>query len=218
MKYRAVLFDFDFTLADASDSIVECFNYALTRMDYPARPSDAIKATIGMSLEDMYSTLTGDGCPQRAGELAGHFHHRADQIMADDTRFFDDAIPTLRRLREMGLKTAIVSTKERFRIGEVFEKHRVSHLVDCIIGIEDVQAHKPDPEGIYKAADFLSHPPEQLLFVGDSLYDAGAAQNAGVDFVGVTTGTTRRDDFAPFPYQAVVPSLTALMSQIFSET
>lgn len=218
MSYQAVLFDFDFTLADASDSIVECLNHGLAGLGHPARPAGELKATIGMSLEEVYPACTGDLSQEGAQRFVELFLHRADQIMTAGTRFFDDTIPTLRQLRRLGVKVAIVSTKERYRIGEALEKYRVAHLVDCVVGAEDVQAHKPDPQGIYQAARRLDLPTGGLLFVGDSLYDAGAARNAGVDFVAVTTGTTPPGAFADYPHRAVVPSLTALMDQIFCAT
>ena len=35
---RAVLFDFDFTLADSSDGVVVCMNHALGRLGHPSGP------------------------------------------------------------------------------------------------------------------------------------------------------------------------------------
>ena len=44
---RAVMFDFDFTLADSSEGVVICVNHALSRMGLPESPADAIARTIG---------------------------------------------------------------------------------------------------------------------------------------------------------------------------
>ena len=60
MKDRAVCFDFDYTLADATDSIVAGFSAALKEMGWPVPDREAIRATIGYYLEDAYTMLTGD--------------------------------------------------------------------------------------------------------------------------------------------------------------
>ena len=42
------------------------------------------------------------------------------------------------------------------------------------------------------------------LYIGDSYIDAQAAQNAKIDFVGVTTGTTSREKLESYPHVAVL--------------
>lgn len=58
-SFSAVIFDFDYTLADSSKGVVECVNYALRNMGLPPSSSDKIKNTIGMSLSDTLKNLVG---------------------------------------------------------------------------------------------------------------------------------------------------------------
>ena len=58
-KARAVLFDFDLTLADSTLGAVECVNYALGAMALPRAEPEAIRATIGFSLAATLASLTG---------------------------------------------------------------------------------------------------------------------------------------------------------------
>ena len=58
---RAVLFDFDFTLADSSEGIVVCMNHALARLGLPPAPADAIRRTIGLDLHTALANLAGEG-------------------------------------------------------------------------------------------------------------------------------------------------------------
>ena len=50
--YRAVCFDFDYTLADATDSIVAGFQHGFTKMGWPAPDRETVRGTIGYLLED----------------------------------------------------------------------------------------------------------------------------------------------------------------------
>ena len=69
--YRAVCFDFDYTLGDATESIVAGFRYGLTRLGWPDPDPRAVRATVGYLLEDAYTMLTGNRA-WRAGSRAKH--------------------------------------------------------------------------------------------------------------------------------------------------
>ena len=54
MKYTTYLFDFDYTLADSSRGIVICFRNVLERHGHTGISDEAIKRTIGKTLEDSF--------------------------------------------------------------------------------------------------------------------------------------------------------------------
>ena len=58
MKYTAYLFDFDYTLADSSAGIVLCFRIILERLHYTDITDDAIRRTIGMTLEEAFAPVS----------------------------------------------------------------------------------------------------------------------------------------------------------------
>ena len=64
MKYRAICFDFDYTLGDSTDSIVAGFQYGFTRLGWPAPDRETVRRTVGYLLEDAYTLLTGDRDPE----------------------------------------------------------------------------------------------------------------------------------------------------------
>ena len=102
----------------------------------------------------------------------------------------------------------------RYRIVESFEMQLHVHPYDLIVGLEDVSAPKPDPQGINKAMELLGVAPYEGLYVGDSYIDAEAAVNAGVDFAAVTTGSTDSETFEKYPNKAIGRSLSEALSEI----
>ena len=48
MKYRGLIFDFDYTLGDSTDGIVMCVNTALERLGYARAKREAVQKTIGL--------------------------------------------------------------------------------------------------------------------------------------------------------------------------
>ena len=105
---------------------------------------------------------------------------------------------------------AIISTKYRYRIQAVIDKHFPQGFIDVIIGGEDVKQAKPHPQGVKTALKKLKAKKELSLYVGDSTVDAETARNAGIDFCGVLNGLTTYDELAAYPHRKILPNLTLL--------
>ncbi|MGZ2749344.1 HAD family hydrolase [Burkholderia stagnalis] len=210
MPVRAVIFDFDLTLADSSAAIIECTEYALQQLGAPVAPHAQIGAVIGLPLQEMFRSLTGDADALRADAFARHFVARADEIMVAGTRIYPDVPHLLARLRGQGLAVAIVSSKFRYRIEAILALHGLRPLVDVLIGGEDVKCHKPDPEGLVQALAQLGLPADAAIYVGDHAVDAQAAERAGMPFVGAVSGTTSFDAWARAGRQAVTAQIGEL--------
>ncbi len=207
---QALLFDFDYTLADSSSAVVECANHALTGMGLEPAAPDAIRRTIGLSLPDTLATLAGEEHRPRALEFRGLWRELSDQIMVRDTKLLPGMIEALVPLRKKGLTLGIVSTKYRSRIAAVLDREGAGHLFDTIVGGEDVSEHKPHPEGLLRALEQLGLAASVTLYVGDSTTDASAAERAGVEFIAVLSGVTEEAEFAGHQTRAVVGGLSEL--------
>ncbi len=205
-----MFFDFDYTLADSSEGIVECMSYALDSMGFPPVSGKAIKRTIGLSLSDTYRLLTGSDDPVSAAEFVDVFVGKADEIILDRTRIFDGVEDVLINLRDKGLSLGIISTKFRYRIEDVLRREGLIEYFDVIIGGEDVAEHKPSPEGLNAALSQLGVSKDRALYIGDSVTDAETARNAGVSFAAVLTGVTLEADFEKFAPVAVTDDLNEL--------
>lgn len=205
--FKAVCFDFDYTLGDGTDSIVAGFQYGLTQLGWPAPDREAIRATIGYLLEDSYAMLTGDSDPAHQAQFRTLFTQAALERQRRETILFPGAAELLRALKAQGIKTAIVSTKRGDTIEVILERLGVADTIALVIGSADVKRHKPDPEGLLAAMDRLGVAPEETLFCGDTVLDAGAAQNAGTHFAAVLNGITPAEHFAPYHPDHISPDL-----------
>lgn len=215
MKYSTVLFDFDYTLADSSKGIVMCFRHVLNSHQYSDVTDDMIKCTIGKTLEESFSILTGVTDREQLIMYRNEYSQQASKCMTANTFLFPDTQEVLKELKSKGLKLGIISTKYRYRINEFTEVHFPPGFFDIVIGGEDVTHHKPNPEGLNLALEKLNVPACETLYIGDSIIDAETALSAGVDFVGVTNGTTSKEELSKYPHKAVVSSLTELLALNF---
>src|SRR5262245_14545295 len=96
---RAILFDFDLTLADSTRAIVECFTHAFRELGLPCPASDAICRTIGYPLPKAFVTLCGDSDPLASEAFVKRFIARAGQVMTELTTMLPHASETARELR-----------------------------------------------------------------------------------------------------------------------
>ncbi len=214
MKYKALIFDFDLTLADSSKGILICFKHVLEKFGYAIPDNRTIYNTIGLTLTDAFDMLTGiPDNPQRE-QMRIEYVKKADEAMVVNTFFYDNVIAILQVLQHAGIKVGIVSTKYRYRIVDTFEMQAHSHPYDEIVGGEDVDLHKPDPQGLNMMIERFNVDKGQVLYVGDSYIDAETAMNAGVDFAGVTTGSTAYEDFEKYPHICIANSLLELIQNI----
>ena len=210
LPYRAVCFDFDYTLGDSTDSIVAGFQYAFPILGFPSPDRETVRGTIGYLLEDAYTMLTGDGDAEHRARFRALFLEAAQERQRTETLLFPGAPELLRGLKARGVPAAIVSTKRGDTIQAILAHHGLEDEVELVIGSADVTRHKPDPEGLRLAMERLGTAPGETLFCGDTVLDAGAARNAGCPFAAVLNGTTPAGDFAPFSPVHIAPDLIDL--------
>ena len=218
MNYKGIFFDFDYTLGDSTLPITIGYQKGFAAMGWPEPTVEQVRPTIGMTLMDGYTMLTGDGDPERrrefyhqfqvaVGELAEEAGHT---VMVEETRLFPGAAELLTALKEQGVKVAIVSTKLGLTIQRIFAHQGLEHLLDLVVGGKDVARAKPDPEGLNFALDKLGLDRSEVLFCGDTVIDARTAQNGGCDFCAVLNGTTPAEAFDGYPQVHIAPNLAEL--------
>lgn len=210
-KYKLYLFDFDYTLADSSKGIVTCFREVLERAGYNGISDDTIKHTIGLTLEEAFTSMTGVTDRETLAVWRKEYVAAADKFMNNATQLFEEVPLMLSTLKSEGARTGIISTKYRYRIEDFLLRHFDSLPVDLIIGGEDVASPKPAPDGIMEAMKTFGVKKEDILYCGDSTVDAATARNAGVDFAGILHGVTPREQLAAYPHVLITDNLLAIL-------
>ena len=210
MDYKFYLFDFDYTLANAEMGIVKCFKLLMQQEGYFIPPDDEIKKTIGLPMIEAIRVLFKEDDDKLLHELKDKYTEFADIHMTPNTVLYPQTIPALRRIKESGAKTAIISSKTRRRIMQTLTRDNIADLVEFVIGSEDVKTHKPSPEGMFMAIERFGADKKDVLYIGDNVIDGEAAQNAGVDFAAVLTGNNVREDFFHLPHVKIMNTLAEL--------
>ena len=114
----------------------------------------------------------------------------------------DGAIDLLTRLKAKRAKIAIVTSNSSRTIRRWFAIHRLSRLIDVIVGRDSLLALKPSPEMISRALDRCATRAQDSAFVGDADSDYLAATQLGVEFFGIGFSPGLRDRLAAAGAQA----------------
>jgi phosphoglycolate phosphatase len=207
---KAIVFDFDFTLANSSKGIEQCVTYGFKMLNLPIPSKQEIFKTIGLSLKDTFIRLAGIQNKNKAEAFSHYFIQKADEVMADLTIMFDDVYNVVQLLKDHGIILGIVSTKFRYRIESILARENLLENFDIIIGGEDVKTHKPNPESLLFAIKALNLSRSQVLYLGDSLTDAETAKRAGVYFVPVLSGMTSQEAFKNYKTLGILKNISEL--------
>lgn len=171
-----------------------------------------MRHTIGYTLENGYTMLTGDEDPERRREFFRRFKAHAASIMVRDTVLCPGAAELMNWLKASGVPAGIVSTKGGDVLDGIFQNQGLRDRLELIVGGQDVTRNKPDPEGLNVALGRLNADKSAVLFCGDTVIDAETAHRAGVDFCAVLNGTTPAGAFEEYPHVHIAPDLVELQS------
>ena len=218
MNYEGVFFDFDYTLGDSTPAITEGYRRGFQALGHEPPTVEQVRPTIGLTLMDGYTQLTGDSSEEHRREFYRQFqlavgklaNREGQAIMIEGTQLFPGAVELLEWLRECRVRTAIVSTKPGITLRQIFAFRKLDHLLELVIGGDEVTQAKPDPEGLNLALERLGLTAERTLFCGDTVIDAATARAAGCSFAAVLNGTTPRAAFANYPHVHIANNLEEL--------
>jgi len=92
------------------------------------------------------------------------------------------------RLREEGRRLGIVTAKRRVTVDLAFANVAIGHLFDVVVGGDESERQKPDPQPLQVALERLGARSDETVYVGDSPFDIRAAKAAGIHAIAVTWG------------------------------
>lgn len=96
---------------------------------------------------------------------------------------FPEVPATLERLKQAGLKTAILSNGSPAMLDAAVQHASISHLVDAVLSVEEVGVYKPHPKVYQLAVDRLAVEPSAIAFQSSNAWDAYAASAFGMRVV-----------------------------------
>ena len=187
MKFPVVLFDLDGTLVDSAAVILGSFHHATETVLRRRFPDEQILSQVGgTNLASQMALLDAD----HVDELV-HVY-RAHNDLQPEVACFDGVLDVLQQLKSEGRRLGVVSAKLRPTVERIFAAAGMNALFDVVVGSDDTELHKPEPEPVLQAIELLGADPADAAYVGDSPFDVAAARAARVYAVAVGWGGIHR--------------------------
>jgi pyrophosphatase PpaX len=190
---KAVLYDFDGTLADSTELIMRCYRHTMRTHLGDVLPDDLWLSGFGTTLEAQMQRF--GRTPDEVGAMLDTYREFQNQVHDDMLRPFPGATETVAELERRGYGLAIVTSKRRRMAMRGMELCGLVSHFDLVVTPEDVTEAKPHPEPVLFALEKLGVAPHEALFIGDSPHDVAAGRAAGTRTAAVLWG--------PFPREAL---------------
>ncbi len=185
---KAVLFDIDGTLIDSNGCHVQAWAEAFRRLG--AHVDDrAIHDQIGKGADMLIPALwPGATDAQRKRLEAAHGQVFQGEFL-DRAQPFPGASSLLRRVHQAGRKVVLASSAPKTELERYMDVLGVRDLVSRTTTADDVENTKPAPDILSVALKTLAPlTAEEVIMVGDTPYDAMAADRCGVATIGLRSG------------------------------
>jgi phosphoglycolate phosphatase len=186
MPFEVILFDYDGTLFDTRPAIVHCILSAFARSDRSIPSVDQVASAIGSGLPLRGTLLRLDETLRLDTEALDTLVATYRQIYLDESapllRPFPGVADALGRLHALGKKSLVVSNKGVAAIHRSLEQHRLSALVEMILGDQPGLPAKPDPALVseHVLPRYGQITKRQMLMIGDTEVDIVFARQAGI--------------------------------------
>jgi pyrophosphatase PpaX len=181
-RIKAVIFDFDGTLADTLPVCFYAFQEVFKRFDNLDVSDEEIKAMFGPSETGIIRGNLLNGNHDQAIEL---YYQKYSDKHGDLVQENEEIRDLLQILKNKDYKLGIVTGKARRSLDISLDCLNMKGLFDVIITGDDVTMPKPHPEGIMKALELLGVQNNEAIFIGDSDADILAGLQAEVQTFGV---------------------------------
>lgn len=186
---KAVIFDVDGTLIDSVDAHAESWRRVLAAHGRDVPFAD-VRHQIGKGGDQFMPVFLPKEVIERTGEAIEK--ERGDLFKREflsGVRAFPGVRALFERVQEAGLRIALASSAKEDELGTYTEIAGIADLLDASTSSDDAEKSKPFPD-IFEAAlaKLPGVDPSEAIVVGDTPYDAEAANKAGVRTIGLLCG------------------------------
>ena len=189
---KLAVFDHDMTIVDSSYAIMAGFNYVAEHEGLPLVSHELTMKYIATPIPTFCEGLLGDYRP----EWIKLYRSQSKRLEQELIQPYPDTVSTLKRLREMGLKLAVLSNREF--PSKVLEHTGLNIYFDAIVGAEEPYGklpYKPDPAMMNALMKHMNISPSETVYVGDADLDIVTALSAHVRGIGITKANFSQEDF-----------------------
>ncbi len=177
---KAVIFDCDGVMFDTAQANRKFYDEVLENFGKPPMDQDQFEKahmmTVAGAIEMLFPELEDRVPVFKCMKAIGYFKFIPYMKMEDGL------IPLLEAIKSRGWIRGIATNRTNTMDTVLSDWHLEPHF-DVVVTARDVKNPKPAPDQLLKIMDQYAFGPEQMVFLGDTVYDQMAANAAGVGFI-----------------------------------
>jgi phosphoglycolate phosphatase len=219
-KIRAVLFDLDGTLLHTSPDLAAAATAALTELGLPDIAAKRVENFVGKGIDVLLQRcLAHLGQPTEGmsfERLREAYMRHYERLNGAHATPYPGVFEGLNAMRDLGLKLGVCTNKTGRFTGPLLERAGLASYFAIAVSGDTAPKKKPDAAPILHACNAFGLAPEEVLMVGDSGNDAGAARAAGSPVLVVPYGYNEGEPVQNIDSDGIVESLAEVAALLLS--
>ena len=214
-KKKLIIFDFDGTLGDTKQNIVTTMQMTIRELQLPERTDEQCAATIGLPLAGCFRLLYPGMAEENIMQCATVYRRIfAENLHTMSPQPFPQVVETLHRLKEQGFTMTIASSRAHVSLVRLCGDMGIADCMSLLIGADDVEHAKPDPEPVLKTLEAMGCSAADTLVVGDMAVDILMGAGAGTETCGVTWGNGTEEELTAAGADHIIHSMEELLFEL----
>lgn len=211
-----IIFDFDGTLINSIPDLTLAINKMLSHYNLLPLTVKQVTPFIGNGAKPLvkralkYSMQNQDISKELLDEAFDIYFSAYKEVTCAETYMYPGVLETLNYLDKEGYRMVICTNKPFGFIEPILDKLSIKKFFKCWIGEDSLAKKKPNAAPLFYLANEMNIVIENCIMVGDSKNDILAAQNSGMESIGVSYGYNYNENISDYNPTIVVDSFSSL--------
>jgi phosphoglycolate phosphatase-like HAD superfamily hydrolase len=195
LKLKGIIFDLDSTLIQAEIDFVDMKTHMIALLEKYGHPPGTLSSTDQTTVQIMESANQEWENQNKPKTECDQIVKQIEEIMNQgelkaipNLREIEGTAPAIKKLKEMGLKLAILTRSHNAYAVQSLKKLGIYDEFDVILGRHETPEPKPYKGAIDHTVKLMRLTVDDVVMIGDHQIDRDSAINSGCMFIGVGTG------------------------------
>jgi HAD superfamily hydrolase (TIGR01549 family) len=210
-RFKGIIFDVDGTLTFTNQLIFNSFNHITNKYLGKNYSDDEIIALFGPTEDVILKEMCKEKYDNARKDYYAYYKNNHDIA-----QLYEGIKELVVDISKAGILLSIFTGKGRTSALITLDELGLTDYFDMIVSGDDVENHKPSPEGIIMFLDKHNLNPEEVLMIGDAPSDIIAARECGVEIASVVWDSYAEEEVRKLNSKNLFHSVADLRKFIFN--